>query len=103
LAVCADEPDTRDLIVVQGASTTSSWSKPIVLAPLRERTPTTFSATFWTRTSLPTADSPWKSSRSIVLPRRQTLLAFRTSRSLKGSPESRSDQSRTSRNAGVVP
>ena len=44
--VVADEPTTRYLIVVHGASTTSSWSMPIMLAPLNWSTPTTLKATF---------------------------------------------------------
>ena len=56
-------PLTRYLIVVQGASTMSSWSMPIMLAPLRLSTPMTRKETLWMRISLPTGDSPWNSSR----------------------------------------
>src|SRR5262249_37411996 len=41
LAVEADTPATRYLMVVHGASRMSSWSMPIMLAPLGLRTPTT--------------------------------------------------------------
>src|SRR5258708_212626 len=57
LAVVADTPATRYLIVVHGASRMSSWSMPIMFAPLGTRVPTTRNVTFWTRTSLPTGDS----------------------------------------------
>ena len=67
-------PLTRYLIVVQGASTMSSWSMPIMLAPLRLSTPMTRKETFWMRISLPIGDSPWNSSRLSVSPITQTLL-----------------------------
>ena len=54
---------TRYLMVVQGASTMSSWSMPIMFAPLGPSTPMTRKATFWMRISLPTGDSFWNSSR----------------------------------------
>src|SRR5262245_12981264 len=69
---------TRYLIVVHGARRMSSWSRPIMLAPLRLRTPTTLNDTFCTRTSLPTGDSPPNSSLTKVWPKRQTLLPLRT-------------------------
>ena len=53
---------TRNLMVVQGANTMSSWSMPTMLAPLRLSTPMTLKETFWMRISLPTGDSPWNSS-----------------------------------------
>ena len=94
---------TRYLIVVQGATTMSSWSMPIMLAPLDDNTPMTRKVTFEMRISLPTGDSPSKSSRFNVVPIMQTLLALSTSRSVKMSPSSMSCQSRTSRYVVVVP
>ena len=44
-------------MVVQGASTMSSWSMPIMLAPLRLSTPMTRNETFLMRISLPMGDS----------------------------------------------
>src|SRR4029434_9819014 len=82
----ADEPVTRYLMVVHGARRISSWSWPIMFAPLRARQPTMRKLTFWTRMSLPTGDSPANNSRTSVWPMRQTLLEFLTSRSVNGSP-----------------
>ena len=96
-------PDTRYLIVVQGASSVSSWSIPQVLAPFLLSTPTTLNDTFCTRISLPTGDTPPNSSLTTVWPRRQTRLALRTSRSVKDSPSVRLVHSRTLRYSGVVP
>src|SRR4051794_23860549 len=44
--VVADSPATRYLMVVHGASRVSSWSRPIMLAPLWLSTPTTRNDTF---------------------------------------------------------
>ena len=44
-------PDMRNLIVVHGAITVSSWSRPIMLAPFLSSTPTTRKATFCKRIS----------------------------------------------------
>ena len=73
-------------MVVQGASTTSSWSMPIMFAPLRPSTPTILKETFWMRISLLIGDSPWNNSRLIVSPITQTLFALRTSCSPNISP-----------------
>src|SRR5689334_12293690 len=45
-----DWPVMRPSTVVQGARMTSSWSLPIMLAPLRERTPVTWHETLFSRT-----------------------------------------------------
>ena len=91
------------MTVVQGARTTSSWSLPIMLAPLRDRTPVTWHDTLFSRTYLPTGDSSPKSCFATVWPSMQTARAPRTSASVNGSPSARLVQSRTSRNSGVVP
>src|SRR5262249_2588739 len=80
-----DEPDdeddeaTRNLIVVHGVRMMSSWSIPNVFAPLGLSTPTTRKPTFWMRSSFPSGEAPWKSSRTMVCPTRHTRAAFRTS------------------------
>jgi len=81
-------PEMRYLIVVQGAMTTSSWSPPNMFAPLRDRTPTTRSATFFRRTSLPIGSSSPKSWFLMVCPMMQTLLPLRTSWSVNAAPSS---------------
>ncbi len=90
-------PVRRNLIVVQGARMMSSWSMPIMFEPFGESTPITRRETFWMRSSLPTGDSSWNSSRLIVAPMTQTLLPLSTSRSVNMPPSSMSFQSRTSR------
>src|SRR4051794_6280272 len=50
-------PEMRYFTVVHGAMMTSSWSPPNMLAPLRDSTPTTLSATLATRRSLPIGSS----------------------------------------------
>jgi len=50
------------------------------------KTPMTLSATFCTRTSLPSGDSSPNNSRTIVWPNRQTLVPLRTSRSVTAVP-----------------
>ena len=102
-AAVAETPVTRYLIVVHGARMISSWSDPIILAPLALSTPTTLKLTFMRRISLPMGDSSMKSILTIVLPITQTLLQLRTSRSVKALPCAISLQSRTSRKDGVVP
>ena len=54
---------TRNLIVVQGATTRSSWSSPTMSAPLRLSTPRTRKGTSLAYTSLPTGEPSPKSSR----------------------------------------
>ena len=103
LLTCDDCPETRNLIVVQGASTMSSLSIPNMLAPLADSTPTTLKVVFLTRTSWPSGELPSNNSFTRVCPIRQTLLALRTSASVNDEPSVRSFQSRTSRNVGVVP
>ena len=94
---------TRYLIVVQGAKTMSSWSMPIMLAPLGLNTPMILKVTLFRRISLPMGDSPSKSCFFKVAPIRHTRFQFRTSASVKMSPSVRSSQSRTAKNSGVVP
>ena len=96
-------PLTRYLMVVQGASTTSSWSMPIMLAPFLLNTPTTRKETFLMRSSLPMGDSPWNSSRLMVVPTTHTLLALRTSASVNISPSSKSSHSCTFKKLGATP
>ncbi len=80
----------------------SSWSTPIMLAPLRASRPRTVNEAFWMRTSLPTGDCSPNSSRAVVWPIRQTRLPLRTWLSSSGLPSAR-DHSRTSMMRGVVP
>src|SRR5262245_58806652 len=90
-------PHTRNLIVVQGAKTTSSWSIPIMFEPLGLKTPTTRKDTFETRISLPIGDSSGNNSRTIVVPMTHDLMLPRTSRSVNMSPASMLFQTRTTR------
>src|SRR5262249_59567376 len=80
------ERDTLDLIVVQGARMMSSWSMPNALAPFGASTPTTLNPTLWIRSSCPTGERFWNSSRTIVWPTRHTRAALRTSESPNVSP-----------------
>src|SRR5687768_7802706 len=96
------ERETRYLMLVHGARMMSSWSEPIMFAPLAARVPVTLNDTLLIRISLPSGDSAPNISRTIVWPIRQTLLVLRTSRSENISP-SCTVQLRTSRNSGVVP
>ena len=96
-------PATRNLMVVQGASTMSSWSMPIMLAPLRLSTPRTRKETLLMRISLPMGDSPLEQLALQGLADHAHLVQLRTSRSVNISPSDISSQSRTARKAGVVP
>src|SRR4051794_23844922 len=64
--VDADAALMRNLTVVQGARRMSSWSSPTISAPLRLRTPSTFSGTSPTLTSWPTGEAPPNSSLTSV-------------------------------------
>jgi len=97
------DPLTRARIVDHGASNRSSWSIPIMLAPLLLSTPTTRNVTFLTRISLPKGDCPANNSRTSVWPSTHTRLPLRMSRSLNISPAVMRPYCRTSRNAAVVP
>ena len=61
----------------------SSWSSPIMLAPLLSKTPMTWKGTFRIRMFLPRGDSSANSSRLTVAPITQTRLPWVTSRSVK--------------------
>ena len=78
----------------------SSWSRPIMFAPLRREHADDRNGTLLMRISLPIGDSSPNSSRTIVWPIRQTWRRCATSRSVNGSPSARFCQSRTSRNVG---
>ena len=98
----APDPEMRYLIVVHGASRMSSWSMPIMLAPLRRRTPTTSKRHVLHAHLLADRRLVAEQLALSVWPSTQTLLPLRTSRSVKRSPSAIA-QSRTSRNSGVVP
>ena len=102
LVVCADCPDTLNLIVRHGASTMSSWSAPNVFAPFAASTPTTCMGVLFTRSVCPTGSAVPNSSRATVDPIRHTPDAPATSDGVNARP-SATGQSRTSRNSGVVP
>ena len=76
-------PETRYLIVVHGARTMSSWSLPIMLAPLRLSTPTTLKRDVAQAQLL--ADRVFVAEQlvAMVWPMTQTLLLLRTSWSVK--------------------
>src|SRR4051812_3566763 len=97
------EPDRRYLRVVHGARRKSSWSRPIMFAPLGASTPTTFIPVPLTRISLPTGDSPSNSSRATVCPIKHTAAPRRTSSSVNGAPSLSSVQLRIFRYSGVLP
>src|SRR5438477_13144376 len=77
-------PVIRNLTVVQGAMITSSWSLPLMSAPLRLRMPATFIPTFLTRISFPIGDSSPNNCRTTVWPIMQTEVRLRTADILIG-------------------
>ena len=76
----------RLLMVVQGASTTLSWSWPKRFAPLASRTPITVNGMFLMRIVEPTQSAVWNRLSATVSPMTQTLAAAWMSRSVKKSP-----------------
>ena len=76
----------RFITVVNGASTISSWSIPMLLVPLLSSTPTTWKGIWFTRMLLPMGSSLGKRLSTMVLPITTTLAAVFTSCSENISP-----------------